>query len=591
MKKVSNPPTAASLPPEGPYEIDGTTEPQRVRDEQVRFAEFVDRFHSEAESILRLGAGQKEMRIVLHLVTSHFDGKLVTTSSLAAASGMSYGTALRTIDAMTGRGMIVRRERTASGRSHSLHPSSDLLRCWREFAFRGEKLIKTALLDDPPPRANRSRSEDALLLPPPAVLTSKLQLGKGLRVLVHSDPTFMAMLNLKRQFEMILGTSIESRALSIDRLREELIRNSERAVSMYDIVAVDLPWIGEMAEEGRLLPLDRLLEDSDFDQSDIYSDALASSCWKGRQYGVPIMVSGELLVYRTDLLAEAGLAPPQTTDELLEVARALHQPAAGRAGIAWNGGRGTALGHTFLMLMAAFGQPVLDLPRTDEGFDYAAAEGAFLRPMFDTEAAARTAEFLLSLRDVAPDDVLRMTWYDRAKAYAEGRTAMAYSHSLLAPVYELDRSSPAYRTTGYAAHPTFAESRPIVPMGGYSLAIPSNISARRVDAVWQALQAITTASAAKIYMTNGSLASPRRSVSLDPEVAALSPMIATVDQMEAQGYLKMWPRAPLPGIAEIIAIAGEEFHDMLLQKQSRAEATRAAQRRAVDALARVRPQV
>ena len=38
---------------------------------------------------------------------------------------------------------------------------------------------------------------------------------RGLRVLVHADPTFMAMLNLKRQFEMILGTGIESRALAL----------------------------------------------------------------------------------------------------------------------------------------------------------------------------------------------------------------------------------------------------------------------------------------------------------------------------------------------------------------------------------------
>jgi len=589
VKKFSSLPAHEPLRPEGPYEIDGTVEPQRVRDEQVRFAEFVDRLHSEAESTLKLSAGQREMRIVLHLVTSHFDGKLVTTSSLAAASGMSYGTALRAIDAMTRRGMIVRRERTASGRSQSLHPSSSLLARWRQFAFRGENLMKLALRKEMPGRAHRSGSGD-VLLPPPAVLTSKLQLGRGLRVLVHSDPTFMAMLNLKRQFEMILGTSIESRAHSIDRLREELIRNSERAVSMYDIVAVDLPWIGEMAEEGRLLPLDRLLEDSAFDQSDIYSDALASSRWKGQQYGVPIMVSGELLVYRADLLSDASLAPPKTTDELLEVARALHQPATGRAGIAWNGGRGTPLGHTVLMLMAAFGQSVIDLPRTEEGFDYAAVEGASLRPMFDSEAAAQTAEFLCNLRCVAPPDVLRMAWYDRATAFAEGRAAMAYSHSLLAPVYELDRSSPAYGKTGYSAHPTFGDSRPIVPMGGYSLAIPSNIAARRVDAVWQALQAMTTASAAKIYMTNGSLASPRRSVSRDPEVAALSPMIATVDEMEAHGYLKMWPRPPLPGIADVIAIAGEEFHDMLIGRKSGAEATLAAQQRAMDALARRRRQ-
>lgn len=588
MKKTRLPSTAGVISPEGPYETDGTSKPQRVRDEQVRFAEFIDRLHMEAESILELSAGQREMRIILHLVTSHFDGNLVTSSSLAAASGMSYGTAIRTISELTQQGMIVRRERTASGRSYSLHPSSDLLKRWRQFAFRGEELIKGSLRGELPTRPLRPRAYSDTVLPPPTVLKSKLQLGRGLRTLVHSDPTFMAMRNLKRQFEMILGTRIESRALSIDRLRAELIRNSERAVSIYDIVAVDLPWLGEMAEEGRLLPLDNFLNASGFDQSDIYEDALASSYWKGRQYGVPIMVSGELLVYRTDLLDEAGLTPPQTTDELLEVAGALHRAAAGQAGIVWNGGRGTALGHTVLMLMAAFGQSVLDLPQTENGFDFTAVDHESIRPMFDSEAATLTADFLLKLREFSPPDVLYMTWYDRAKAYAEGRAAMAYSHSLLAPVYELDRSSPAYRKTGYRPHPTYRNCRPIAPMGGYSIAIPSNISAKRVEAVSQALQALTSASAAKLYIRNGSLSSPRRSVSLDPEVRALSPMIATVDDMEAQGHLRIWPRPPLPGIADVIAIAGEEFHDMLLEKKTKAEAIETAQKRAAAALLKIR---
>ena len=52
------------------------------------------------------------------------------------------------------------------------------------------------------------------------------------------------------------------------------------------------------------------------------------------QYGVPIMVSGEILVYRTDLLAAAGLEPPRTVEQTLAVARALHDPREGRAGIA-----------------------------------------------------------------------------------------------------------------------------------------------------------------------------------------------------------------------------------------------------------------
>ncbi len=518
------------------------------------------------------------MRMVLHLIASDFDGLLVTSSSLASASGLSYGTAQRTIDDLDARGLIARRVRTDSGRSQSLHPSAELLARWRQFAYRGDVLMRGTLRKEAALRPRRTAP--ATILPPLAALDTKLRLGRGLRVLVHADPTFMAMLNLKRQFEMIMGTTIESRAHSIDRLRAELIVNAQRAVSQYDIVAVDLPWFGEMAEEGRLLPLDALIAETGFDQSDIYPDALASSKWRGVQYGVPIMVSGEILVYRKDLLAAAGLEPPRTVEQTLAVARTLHDAKAGLAGISWNGGRGTPLGHTFMMVMSAFGQPVIDLQPTADGFDAEHVAPANMRPMFQSDAARQTVEYLLDLLEVSPPGILRMTWYDRARSYAAGSAAMAYSHSILAPIHETDRTSPAHLCTGYAPHPTGPKGRPIVPMGGYSLAIPANIAANRISEVWRALQTLTTASATKLYLANGSLASPRSSVSRDPEVAALSPLISAVDNMARQGYLRMWPRPPVPGIADLIAIAGEEIHDILSGTKTLREALSTAQRRA-----------
>ena len=566
--------------PEGPYELgDGQPVEQRaIRDEQVRFVDFVAHLYDGAETLLGHAGNQRAMRLVLHLIASHFDGHLVTSSSLAAASGLSYGTALRTIDDLGDQGLIVRRLRTASGRSQSLHPSAALLARWRHFAYRGDVLMRGTLRKETPPRPRRTAQ--SAVLPPPAVLETKLDLGRGLRVLVHADPTFMAMLNLKRQFEMIMGTSIESRAHSIDRLRAELIANAQRAVSRYDIVAVDLPWFGEMAEEGRLLPLDALIAASGFDQSDIYPDALASSSWQGVQYGVPIMVSGEILVYRKDLLAAAGLEPPRTVEQTLATARALHDPAAGLAGISWNGGRGTPLGHTFMMIMSAFGQPIINLTPTADGFDAENIAPENMRPMFQSDAARQTVAYLLDLLPVSPPGILKMTWYDRARTYANGRAAMAYSHSILAPIHETDPSSPAHLCTGYAPHPTGAKGRPIVPMGGYSLAIPANIAANRIGEVWRALQTFTTASATKLYLANGSLASPRTSVSRDPEVAALSPLILAVDDMARRGYLRMWPRPPIPGIADLIAIAGEEIHDVLTGAKTAEQALRSAQHHA-----------
>ena len=200
--------------------------------------------------------------------------------------------------------------------------------------------------------------------------------------------------------------------------------------------------------------------------------------------------------------------------------------------------------------------------------------------MFDSEAARAAADYLTELLAVSPPGILTMTWYDRARAYANGHAALAYAHTLLVNLFERDPASPAYGRTGYLPQPTGLNGRPISPLGGYALAVPSNIATERVSPVWDAMAALTSASAAKLFMTNGSLASPRFSVNRDPEVQALSPVIEVVDAIAQKGVLRAWPRPPVPGISAIIAIAGEEIHDMLSGLKTPAAALTAAQNRA-----------
>jgi multiple sugar transport system substrate-binding protein len=200
--------------------------------------------------------------------------------------------------------------------------------------------------------------------------------------------------------------------------------------------------------------------------------------------------------------------------------------------------------------------------------------------MFLSLEARQTVEYMLELLPYSPPNVLEMGWYDRAICYGRGKAAMAYSHTLLAPLYETDTNSPAYRRTGYLPHPAGPRGRPIVPMGGYGLAIPANIAPERLEAARTALKALTSAPATKLYMINGSLASPRHSVSRDPEVQALSPVIAAVQGMAEAGLVRMWPRPPVPAIARVIDIAGEEIHDLLTGAKSIGAALRDAQNRA-----------
>ena len=90
---------------------------------------------------------------------------------------------------------------------------------------------------------------------------------------------------------------------------------------------------------------------------------------------------------------------------------------------------------------------------------------------------------------------------------------------------------------------------------------------------------MTSANAVKLYLTSGSLASPRRSVSLDPEVKALSPLVSVVHDMAENGTVRMWPRVPVPEISEIIRIAGEEIHALLAGLKPVAAALQDAQNR------------
>jgi multiple sugar transport system substrate-binding protein len=235
------------------------------------------------------------------------------------------------------------------------------------------------------------------------------------------------------------------------------------------------------------------------------------------------------------------------------------------------------------MTMADFGQPILDLPRNAGGFDTDRLAERDYRATIDTSAGLQAAEFLLALLECSPPDILSMSWYERIRPYAAGQIAMAYGYTLLAPYFERDPQSPARGQTGYLPHPCGPGARPVAPVGGYVMGIPANIAPERLPAAVEALKVFTSPEAQKLYVQNGSRTNPRYSVGADPEVRRASPIFEAVDGMSWRDELQFWPRPPIPEIAEIIQICGEEFHDMLRGIVTPRDALRRSQERA-DAL-------
>ncbi len=476
------------------------------RAEMLGTIAFLESLCDEIDTAFEPNTPNPHLNMCLHLIRSHLEGRIVTSSSLAASARVPYATAVRKLADLTASGLIEQRPRSKTGKSFSLHPSGALLNAWIQL---GDRVRRLAVQSFVPESHSAPASEyyfggsymqGKALIQPPSVLPHPLTVPGGLRILVHGDPTFMVMENLKRQFEQMVGTKINQRAFSIDRLHEEALRNAARTASRYDLIAVDLPWIGEFAEKGVLLPLDAVMDVDRLDPGDFHTAGWRAAHWDGRPYGVPSQTTPELLMYRRDLFADAGLEPPRTSDQVLAAAKALHEPRRGRYGIAWNAARGTALGHTFIMACADFGQPILNLDPIAGGFDADQLARDDLYPTIDTPRAEAAAEYLMALLDYSPPDILSMSWYERIRPYAAGRVAMAYGYTLLAPYFELDPSSPAHGTTGYLPHPAGPLGATIAPVGGYVLAIPANLPPERHEAAVEALIAFTSPEAQKLYV-------------------------------------------------------------------------------------------
>ena len=539
-----------------------------TRDELLRILEFMEKAEDLVASRTALASNDARWNIISYCIRRHLEGRLLTTTSITAAAEVPYGTALRRIGELVEEGLLLKRPRSRTGKSFSVHPTAKLITEFEAFAIQLKSLVGSTFGFN----AGDAQMKDfyfggsymaGRILPYPSVMRRGIGYERPLRILSHSDPTFKTLSDFSAHLNELCGGNLEILTLPLDGLREEIIRNGAKKTTEYDIVAFDIPWIGELVKRGIILPLQKIIKKERYSHFDFHNAAWRGTSYKGEQYGLPIQPTPELLFYRTDLFADAGISPPITTDDLLLAAKTLHRSYPGLAGIVMNYGRGTPVAHTFIQTMASFGRPVIQLTPLDEDFDVTSIKGDNFRPALLSDAARKTAEYLIELKAYAHRDSMECDWDRRIRIFAEGGAAMTYGWSIRAAYFELDETAAAHGKADFVTHPHAPGGRPVSPMGGFSIGIPSNLADERISRAWRMIEYLTRPELMKLYVQNGNLVSPRFSTSADPEVQALSPIIGKVDAMERRGELKLWPRPPIPEFTDIVGVLGRHVHDML----------------------------
>ncbi len=89
----------------------------------------------------------------------------------------------------------------------------------------------------------------------------------------------------------------------------------------------------DLIAAGVLMPLDEWIERDGVDLDDFYPNLLNAFRHDGKIYGLPKDYNTLGLFYNKDMLAEAGVSPPQTWEELRDAARKLTDKSAGRYGL------------------------------------------------------------------------------------------------------------------------------------------------------------------------------------------------------------------------------------------------------------------
>ena len=365
------------------------------------------------------------------------------------------------------------------------------------------------------------------------------------------------------------------------QLHERLVENAGSAVSEYDIVAINAPWLGEAVKKKLVIPLDDHIKAAGLSSLDFHPSVWSMGSWRGQQFGVPIYCTIELLAARLDLFEKDKFEYPTTFEKTVAAAKHFHAPAKGRYGIAWNGGRGMPIASTFMFLMGCCGESILHIPKTSLGIGVDEAQGRTVAAADPVRSGPARARLPAQAQGVFPARHSRKwTGTVRTTSFLSGETALAYCWTVRAARFETDVSSAVKRKVRYLPQPRGPGGASNNPIGGFLLCIPANLPSDRIELAFEAIAWMTSPEAMKANVQNGFPVAPRFSVAADPEAAATSPIVSVVDRLAKRNMLKGWPRPPVPEYLSLEAILGEEIHKALRRETSDKEALANAQTRA-----------
>ncbi|MDX3109631.1 ABC transporter substrate-binding protein [Nonomuraea angiospora] len=367
--------------------------------------------------------------------------------------------------------------------------------------------------------------------------------------------------NIKKalpEFEKQTGLKAEITQLGEDQLSDQYNVKLNAGSSDIDVMMY------RPLQEGRLFAKNKYLADlseqvkanKDWDFGDFQSGPVEATTYEGKPVGVPIITEQEVLYYRKDLLAKAGLsAPPKTLDELKAAAAKIKASEPDVAGFVARTGKSPAVTQ-FSSFLYSFGGDFVD------GSGKAAV---------NSEAAKQAYAFYGGLiKDSGPANVSTdMGWPEAMAIFTQGKAAFYTEANSLYKNATDPAKSKVSDNVGFAPFPAG-------PGGSKPYNIPSwalgvNSSSENTANAWKFIE-WATGKAQTLAQQKSGVPGARTSVWADPEGTSTFPK-DLVEAIAASTKDGVGHDRPLVvKVAESREIVGQPIVDAITGKDAAAAA-------------------
>jgi multiple sugar transport system substrate-binding protein len=366
--------------------------------------------------------------------------------------------------------------------------------------------------------------------------------GVTLNIASQNDQFAAVLAAEAPKFEALTGAKVNVDILSYPELLTKITADYIGHTKGYDIATMDIVWSGQFAEAGYTVDLTPWIkrDAAEIKVDDIYPSLMSAlGGYGGKQVAFPFAGYANVLAYRKDLYAAAGLKPPATMEDLVADAIKLTDAKKKIYGFVANGQKGPAVAQDWMQYNRQFGGSILD------------SSG---KPALNSAAnIASVVAYKKLFDEAAPPGAADYDWGGREESFKQGLVANMQTWSIGAASYDDPAASKIVGKDGIMLTPS-AKGLPIkYGIGGWGLAINADIDAKKKDAAWAFIKWATSPEVHKDLNMHGAGSYLRKSELNDPQLLAKYPFLPVIATSFENGDGDFRPRIPqYPELQDLI---------------------------------------